>query len=95
MKTISGSASAEEKLENRQPSEEDMAFEEIEEAVDQVSRDPGRNPQEVLARAADHSQTATRELLDAADQASAELQEGRNTTRMLLDGLEARHGVHG
>lgn len=72
-----------------------MGFEEIEQAANHVSQDSGQNPQEELARAAEHFRNATRELLDAADQALAELREGRKTTRMLLDRLEARLRIHG
>lgn len=100
MKSIPGSPSPEEQVDNWQNRKDKIALEELEEVLNRTTNalldaDPGQKWQAELERAAEHFRTATGELLDAAERALAELREGRNATRALLDRLEVRLGLHG
>ena len=100
MRSFSSSATREEGVGNPRTPEDDITDEELGEALSQIWRElsntePGQRSQDKLERAAEQFRTATADLLAAADQALADLREGRATTQMLLDRLEARLRIDG
>jgi DNA-binding winged helix-turn-helix (wHTH) protein len=90
---VNAAAPSEGKMEGRESPGHSMRAEQVDRAIrphQNKDSESGDSSQQQLVRAAEEFRAATDQLLDVADRALAELRDGREITRTLLDQLEAR-----